>query len=189
MSTIRAFVAIDLTEAVRKELAWIINDLKRNVPAKSVRWVRPENIHLTLKFLGDTKIDSLDHISSGLDRVGEGKPPLNLTLDTLGCFPNPRRPRVVWVGISGDVDTLQSLQKMIDQMLNSLGWDLEKREFHPHLTIGRIKNSKKVVDSRLPWGSPMKPLTFPVDSLALYESILKPSGAVYTVRHVSQLLG
>lgn len=188
MSTIRAFIAIDLPEAVREELASIINDLKQKVPSKSVRWVRPDNIHLTLKFLGDTKIDSLDHITGGLDRVGREKPPINLTLDKLGCFPNPRRPRVVWVGVSGDIDTLQSLQKMIDQMLNPLGWDLDKREFHPHLTIGRIKNSKKVVDSRLPWGSPMKPLTFPADSLTLYESILKSSGAVYTVRHVSQLL-
>jgi 2'-5' RNA ligase len=189
VSTIRAFVAIDLTEAVREELASLINDLKREVPNKSIRWVRPENIHLTLKFLGDTNIDSLDQITGGLDRVGEEKPPFNLTLDKLGCFPNPRRPRVVWVGVSGHIDTLQSTQKLIDQMLNPLGWDLDKREFHPHLTIGRIKNSKKVVDSRLPWGNPMKPLTFPVDSLTLYESILKSSGAVYIVRHVSQLLG
>lgn len=189
MSKIRAFIAIDLTEAVQEELTSIINDLKQKVPNKSVRWVRPENIHLTLKFLGDTKIDSLDQITGGLDRVGKEKPPFNLNLGKLGCFPNPRRPRVIWVGVSGDIDTLQSLQKMIDQMLNPLGWDLDKREFHPHLTIGRIKNSKKVIDSRLPWGSPMKPLTFPAESLTLYESILKSSGAVYNVRHVSQLLG
>lgn len=188
-STIRAFIAIDLPEAIREELASIVQDLNREVPKKSIRWARPENIHLTLKFLGDTKIDSLDQITGGLDRVGGGNPPFHLALDKLGCFPNPRRPRIVWVGVNGDVDTLQSLQETVDQMLTPLGWELEKRKFHPHLTIGRVKNSKQVADSQLPWGNQMKPLPFPVDSLTLYESILKPSGAVYSIRHVSQLGG
>jgi 2'-5' RNA ligase len=189
VSTIRAFIAIDLTEEVREELASIIADLSRKVPDKSVRWVRPENIHLTLKFLGDTKIDSLSQIIAGLDRVGGENPPLSLALDVLGCFPNPRRPRIVWVGVQGDVDALQSLQKTIDQMLHQLGWDLDERAFHPHLTIGRIKNSKQVVESRLQWGSPLKARTFPVDSTILFESVLKSSGAVYTVQHISRLSG
>lgn len=189
MSTIRAFIAIDLPEAVRQELASISYDLSRKVPNKSVRWVRPENIHLTLKFLGETIVESLNHITGGMDRVGEDNPPFDLTLDKLGCFPNPRRSRIVWVSIKGDLDSLQLLQKTIDQMLNPIGWELDKRKFHPHLTLGRVKNSQQVAGSQLPWGSQVQPVTFPVDSLTLYESVLKSSGAVYSIRHISQLCG
>lgn len=189
MSTIRAFIAIELPETVRQELASISSDLDRKAPEKSVRWVRPENIHLTLKFLGETKLDVLDLITSGMDRVCEGSPPFDLTLDKLGCFPNPRRPRIVWVGVDGDLNLLQFLQKSIDQMLNPIGWELDKRTFHPHLTVGRVKNSLQVAGSQLPWGSQVESVTFPVDSLILYESFLKASGAVYSIRHISKLCG
>lgn len=189
MSTIRAFIAIDLPEAVRQVLASISSDLGRKVPDKSIRWIRPDNIHLTLKFLGETKVESLDQITVGMDRVGEDNPSFDLSLDKLGCFPNSRRPRIVWVGVDGDLDLLQLLQKSIDQMLNPIGWDLDKKTFHPHLTVGRVKNSQQVAGSRLPWGSQVEPVTLPVDSLTLYESILKSSGAVYSIRHISKLCG
>jgi 2'-5' RNA ligase len=189
VNTIRAFIAIDLPEVVRQELASISYDLNLKVPNKSIRWVRPENIHLTLKFLGDTKVEILNQISGGLDRVGGDNPQIDLNLNKLGCFPNPRRPRIVWVDVNGDLDSLLLLQKMIDQMLNPIGWELDKRKFHPHLTLGRVKNSLQVEGSGLPWGSQVKPVTFTVDSLKLYESVLKSSGAVYSIRHISQLGG
>ncbi|KPK13301.1 MAG: hypothetical protein AMJ56_02375, partial [Anaerolineae bacterium SG8_19] len=169
------FIAIDLPEVVRQELASISYDLNLKVPNKSIRWVRPENIHLTLKFLGDTTVERLNQISGGLDRVGGDNPQIDLNLNKLGCFPNPRRPRIVWVDVNGDLD--------------SIGWELDKRKFHPHLTLGRVKNSLQVEGSGLPWGSQVKPVTFTVDSLKLYESVLKSSGAVYSIRHISQLGG
>lgn len=187
MSVIRAFIAIDLPEAIRQELASISSDLSRKAPNKSVRWVRPENIHLTLKFLGDTKLESLNQITDGMDELGQDNPPFDLTLDKLGCFPNPRRPRIVWVGLDGDIGLLQVLQKAIEQMLNPLGWEVDERNFHPHLTIGRVNNSQQVAGAQLPWGNQVKPMNFLVNSMTLYESILKSSGAVYTVRHISKL--
>lgn len=181
-STIRAFLAIGLPDDIKQELAAIGRDLELLVPNKAIRWVPPENIHLTLRFLGDTRLEILSEVSEGMVDVCRDFHPFLLSLNKIGCFPNPRRPRIVWVDVEGNLNALQSIQKRIGQVLEPLGWDIERRKFHPHLTVGRVKNSLHVANSRLPWGKETRPVSFTVDAVTLYESVLKSSGAIYSVR-------
>lgn len=185
MKKIRSFIAVPLPESTRQALTAVSQELAAIVPQDVVRWVTPESIHLTLSFLGDTAPSTLEEVASGLDKVAANSPPFTLFLDQLGCFPNQRRPRVVWVGLKGEVEALGQLKEAIDQMLLPLGWEPEARAFHPHLTLGRVKGDSRQV--RLPWGSPVVSEPLPVAQVDLMESQLRPEGPRYTVRHTSRL--
>ncbi|MDX1687113.1 MAG: RNA 2',3'-cyclic phosphodiesterase [Candidatus Promineifilaceae bacterium] len=185
MEKIRTFIAVTLPDDVSEALGAVSQELAPQVPEKSVKWVTPERIHLTLRFLGDTPVDKLDDVASGLDRVAAGRAPFTLHLDQLGCFPNERRPRVIWVGVRGATEEVAALKEAIDEMLDPLGWEPERRSFHPHLTLGRVKRNHRQV--ALPWGSPVVSRPIPVDAVHLIESRLRPEGPVYTVRHTSSL--
>lgn len=186
METIRAFIAVALPEEVRQTLAGIAQELDALLPARAVRWVKPEALHLTLRFLGDTAVDQLPAISQAMDEATAGRAPFGLALDRLGCFPNRRRPRVIWVGLSGDAAALRQLKESLDRGLAPLGWPAEEKAFKPHLTLGRVKSSPQAV-AELPWGSPAVPLPLPVAALHLIQSELRPAGPVYTIRHTSHL--
>lgn len=184
----RTFIAIKLPEAVCDSLERTGGLLKVDLPGKAVRWVEPDNIHLTLKFLGDTPVSKLLAISEELDRiVTEHHTPFVLRLDKLGCFPNPRQPRVIWVGLSGDIDRLRDLYRGIEAGMQPLGWPAERRPFHPHLTLGRVNDSRAVVQSRLPWGTNLNEGEISVNSIHLIESQLKPTGAEYSLLHSSTM--
>lgn len=183
MKEIRAFIAIDLPDKIVDQLATAGRALGANLDSYAVRWVRPEAIHLTLRFLGNVQIDKLDNISRGIDQVASHTSPFSLALDKLGCFPNPRRPRVIWIGLAGDLKELEALQRSVEMMLAPLGWEPEKRDYHPHLTLGRIKDSRKVIEARLPWGDVLAKGPIPVEEMHLIESQLNSGGAVYTRRH------
>jgi 2'-5' RNA ligase len=189
MSTIRAFVAIHLPLSIRSLLNDTQDELREQIPAKIVRWVPTKNIHLTLKFLGETEVDRLSTISKALDLITIDHSPFNLELSQLGCFPNPRNPRIVWVGIHADTEELMTIQQRIANSLRPLGWKPERRNFHPHLTLGRVKDSRQLVAARLPWGQQITTEKFIVDSITLFESHLHSSGAIYIARHNSQLRG
>ncbi len=190
MGTIRCFIAIEITDSVRRSLAELQEDLAAQVPRRAVRWVDPENIHLTLKFLGDTDATAIEGIGKRLEVAAASFEPFAVQLGELGCFPNPRRPRVIWVGVnanpvtdSGDIgqQPLPGLQRRLERGLVELGWPAEKRRFHPHLTLGRVRDSKAVVAARLPWGHKRVRGQQSVEALCLFQSDLRPSGAVYTV--------
>jgi 2'-5' RNA ligase len=124
-----------------------------------------------------------------MDKIGARFVPFQLRLDKLGCFPNLNKPRVIWVGVSGEIEYLLDLNNAVEEMLHSLGWDSEKRRYHPHLTIGRVKDKRQRY-SDLPWGEFITPPTqFTVDTIHLIESRLLPSGAEYTIRHTSKFSG
>lgn len=189
MNYIRAFIAIEVPDEVGKTL----EDAKRILASKllrgGIRWVKVSNIHLTLRFLGNVGQDSLPAIYDGLDDVAGRIAPFSLNLDVLGCFPNPRRPRVVWVGMVGDTEQLSSLHRSIERVLMPLGWEAEGRKYHPHLTLGRVKNSDKVLESSLPWGDVLVEGRIDVTAIHLVESQLLPTGAVYSIRHSGYLTG
>lgn len=185
MEKIRTFIALTLPDGVREALGAVSQELAPQVPDKSVKWVTPERMHLTLRFLGDTPVDALDDVADGLDRVAADSAPFTLHLDQLGCFPNERRPRVIWVGVRGATEEAVALKEAIDRMLVPLGWEPENRSFHPHLTLGRVKSQHRRVE--LPWGSPVVSRPIPVDAVHLIESRLRPDGPLYTVRHTSSL--
>ena len=137
---VRAFIAVGVPTAARRALGSVIQDLKRK-RVTGVRWVEPKGIHATLKFLGEIEPESVDSVMEGLDRACVGSAPFTVRLSGTGAFPSTRGPKVIWVGLSGDMDRMKILQTSIDEEMHSvLGLDIETRRFNPHLTLGRVRN-------------------------------------------------
>ena len=187
MSTIRAFIAVELSDEAKAVLANAVAFLAGQVPAGAVKWVLPNQMHLTLRFLGNTPLEILEDLGAALDGVAARHEPFVFTLDALGCFPNERRPRVIWVGVKGDVARATALRNDLEDALRPLGWEPEGRSFQPHLTLGRVKEQASAIE--LPWGKGVAPAETAADGLVLFESQLSPSGARYLVRYVSKLGG
>jgi RNA 2',3'-cyclic 3'-phosphodiesterase len=187
MEEIRTFVAVEMPPLARAELGLVSEALAGRVPPGSVRWVRPELIHLTLRFLGETAVSQLPAISATLDEVGRQARPLTLHLGSVGCFPNCKRPRVIWVGLEGELPALAALQRRVEEALVPLGWAVEKRPFQPHLTLGRVKDVGKL--SRVKWDVAVQKVEVAVTAVCLIESQLQPAGPIYTVRHRAPLKG
>ena len=185
MPGIRSFVAIELPEETRRVLADLQAELKTQTPPKAVRWTRPASIHLTLQFLGDVAPGKVEAIADALREVCAGRVSFTFHLRGLGVFPNPNRPRVVWVGIEEPSGTLVALQKGVSQALIPLGFEPEKRAYTPHLTVGRAARNAgrrelaEVGDliTRSEVGTLSQML---VEQITLMKSDLQPSGAVYT---------
>jgi 2'-5' RNA ligase len=185
VNLLRTFIAIELPDEVRRYLSQSGPKLTTGIPDKAVRWVAPENMHLTLRFLGDTAETRLPDISAELDAITQQVGPFSLHLDQLGCFPNPNRPRVIWAGLAGDIQPLQAIQARIETAVNGLGWKREKRPFRPHLTLGRFRNQSR--SGPVAFSQELNPLNFVVTAVNLIESRLQPTGPVYTIRHSSLL--
>ncbi|MCP4357274.1 MAG: RNA 2',3'-cyclic phosphodiesterase [Chloroflexi bacterium] len=181
--TIRAFIAITLPPAVKNELAQIRSLLAGQFPDRSVRWVQPDKMHLTLRFLGDTAVNQLLSITQQLDELTAEQPAFRLQLNGLGCFPNRKRPRVIWVGVAGETATLQLVKHDLDKRLLPLGWTQENKPFRAHLTLGRVKDGRAA--ARVNWQATVNPITFPVNALHLIESQLTSQGPIYTTQHTT----
>lgn len=138
MDQIRAFVAIDLPENVRRELGRIQDSLRGKGAAERVRWVKPEGIHLTLKFLGNVPSSTITGIVHAVTEASEGVKPFTISISGLDCFPSSSRPNVIWVGVEGDIAPLTRLQSAVEDRLSVLGYPEEKRSYTPHLTLGRV---------------------------------------------------
>jgi 2'-5' RNA ligase len=193
METIRAFIAIPLPATLLDKLAALQRRLERQVPPRSVRWVRAEGIHLTLKFLGDTPTDRLPDIKQVLATVSRHAPACAFTAEGLGCFPNTHRPRVVWVGIREPTGRLEALQGAIEEVVAPLGFPPEGRNFSPHLTLGRIgrraSRSDAALVGQLVADTDVGTLAeVAADRFCLIRSVLKPSGAEYTTLEEFHLL-
>jgi len=185
MEKIRTFIAIELDESIKESLTKLQERLKGQVPRGSVRWVRPEGVHLTLKFLGDVPADQIGEITKALERSCQGFAPFSLLCGGLGCFPNLKRPRVMWVGIQEETGTLSQLKEAIEENVAPLGYPPEKRKFSPHLTLGRVQRRVSSGDrhrlGELVGASEIGTLSqMQVKSVNLMRSDLRPSGAVYT---------
>ncbi|MDT8306761.1 MAG: RNA 2',3'-cyclic phosphodiesterase [Anaerolineae bacterium] len=185
MDTIRAFIAIKLPADVQEVLRAVSEELAPRLPDRAVTWVRPERMHLTLRFLGDTPVAQLEDLVVALDAVAAKEQPFTLQLGQLGAFPNQRRPRVIWVGLAGEVEAATTLQQALDTALVPLGWQPDSKKFSPHLTLGRVKRKDDRIN--LPWGQAVVPTAFTVSEIHLMESQLRPQGPLYTVRHSSRL--
>lgn len=181
MAPIRAFVAIELPTNIKEELAKIQAALK--VPGVMARWVDPNSIHLTLKFLGGIRQEQLSPIKEALSAAAGYSAPFSISLARPGVFPSLARPRVLWVGVEDRSGALQGLQRHIEEGLKGLGFEPEEREYSPHLTLARINEVRGKGDLQRAVNSivmsAMEPM--PVNHFNLMQSDLKPSGAVYTV--------
>lgn len=188
MATIRAFIAIELSAEARDKLADLQSQLDDIIPPNTVRWIATKNIHLTLHFLGDVAVADLEKITAALEMAASACAPFLLALAGLGCFPNIQRPRIVWVGVSGETETLVKMhQNLGEQLRREIGFMPETRPYSPHLTIGRVK--KGVPQRRLPELGQALTLeqarvgqlaTLEVRDVYLIRSELKPAGPVYT---------
>lgn len=185
MEKLRIFVAIPLPGSLLERLADVQYRLQGKVPHRSVRWVRVSGIHLTLKFLGDTPADKIPTVQEALTVVARNAPTCTVTAEGLGCFPSPRRPRVLWVGVNEPTGGLKVLYEAIEEAMTSLGYKPERHSFTPHLTLGRVRRGTSREERRqiseAVTGTRVGELeTFTVDRFELIRSELKPSGAEYT---------
>jgi 2'-5' RNA ligase len=183
----RAFVAVHLPREVKAYLGQLSSVLMRQVPSHSVRWVEPERMHLTLRFIGDMERTLLPDLARALDEAAARHRPFALHLEGFGCFPDCKRPRVLWAGVNGDLDLAASLKKDLDLALVPFGWEPEKPPYHPHLTLGRVKDAHALASQQWPAG--LEALPIAVESAHLIESELTRDGPIYTVRHSSPLRG
>jgi 2'-5' RNA ligase len=175
----RLFIAIELPEENKKQMA----EAQRRLKGAGVNasWTRPEGVHLTLKFLGEIPEAKVPEIMSALAGAAGGFGGFRLEVAGVGAFPNPRNARVVWIGVSGDIEKLTGLQAAIEDAMARLGMEREERKFTPHLTLGRIK----YIRAKESWLGALEELKdiklpeFDVASVHLMKSELKPSGAVY----------
>ena len=181
---IRSFIAIELPEEVRRGLAKLRSELERT-EHRFAKWVDPEGIHLTLKFLGNIPLKQVAEVTKAIEEAAQGIPPFHLEISGLGAFPNLKQPRVLWVGIGGEIDTLLRLQQNIDFVLASLGFAKEERPFMPHLTLARVRQGASPMERKnfgeLAMSASFK-ASYPIDAKAvsLMRSQLTPDGAIYT---------
>jgi 2'-5' RNA ligase len=178
--SIRTFIAVRLPEIVLAAIDSVQERLAAH--GLNVRWVATGNIHLTLKFLGEVDEDEVEDIAAVLTEAVNGFAPLRLAAAGVGVFPSVKRARVIWVGLSGQLPELASLQRSIEDRLATIGYPPEKRPFSGHLTLGRVKGL--IAASRLTTAMgafrDFASETFEVDRVVLFKSDLRPTGAIYT---------
>lgn len=181
---LRTFIAIELDEALRIGLRQVQDKLKRQISPGSVKWVSPEGIHLTLKFLGDTPAGRLPEIEAALEAACAGFAPFEFSVEGRGCFPDFRRPRVIWVAVRDRRQAFARLQAAIERDIAPLGWLTEARGFSPHLTLGRIARGAErgaPAVGRAVENSVIEQIgQQAVSAVNLIRSDLRPGGAVYT---------
>ena len=185
MGQMRTFIAVEMEEGLRSAIAQVEEELRTQPWAGAVRWVPPENVHITLKFLGNVRLDRMGEVKAAIEGVSREFAPFCLNLAGLGCFPNPRRPTVVWIGVEGEVKAMVSLARAVEESLAPLGFPPERRPFHAHLTIGRVNRRTSSAERRA-LGEYIQSAEIPplgrmqVRAISVMRSDLSPRGARYT---------
>ena len=181
--SVRAFLAIELPEDVKGALAVLVKQLTQ-ARISGLRPIMPEGIHLTIRFLGNVEIAQLDLITKQIACTARYHQPFRLELGEVGVFPNNRNPRVLWIGIEGDIKPLRELHMQTENTLEEIGFAREKRLFSPHLTVARIGDRTSLTEKRraieiLFSAEFHSGKSIPVSSLSLMRSILRAEGARY----------
>lgn len=175
----RTFIAIEIPEDIRTKIASFQNKLKNS--RAFISWVKPDNIHVTLKFLGEIKDDSLPGIELAVERIAGQCTSFPIAVLGQGGFPSLRRPRVLWVGIKEGGSLVQSMAKILEDEMQKIGFARENRDFNPHLTIGRVKSQAHIEQvTRLMESDQFNGGTFTAQEIVIMKSDLKSTGAVYT---------
>lgn len=183
MEQLRAFIAVELAAGARATVEQALESL-RSLALDGVRWVGPSGAHLTLKFLGNVPVDSVESICQAMARCAGGAVPFTLALGGLGAFPNLSGPRVIWLGVSGDLEPISALHRSLEGELTGLGMPKESRTFRAHLTLGRVGEGVGPAQRRhigqAVSAVPVETTTrLEVRAMALIKSTLTPSGARY----------
>ena len=185
---IRAFIAIDLPDEVKEALKRVQEELKKS-PVKA-SWPKVESMHLTVRFIGDIDAGIIEDVTAALEDAACGVGGFELRTDGLGGFPSLDRPRVLWIGIEESPE-LRLLYEKIEKRLEAIGFERDKKGFHPHITICRIQNpaDRRALGRRAGTVKEKTAVAFSVREVILYRSDLKPTGAVHTVLKAVELKG
>lgn len=182
-ANIRTFIAVGVPAAAQQILADAAGRLRAHTPP-AVRWAAPDGMHLTLKFLGNIAPALVEPLLAALSDAAQQTAPFDLRMSGLGAFPHPRRPRVLWAGITGDTDALTALQQSVERASLGLGFTPESRPFAPHITLGRVRQSADsralhLVGEAISAAPPLPPSSWTVDAIQLMQSVPTPGGMRY----------
>jgi len=180
MELIRSFVAIELPNDIKSKIDDYIFELKQIAP--KIKWIKAKNLHITLKFLGEIPQDLLNKVQNELLSISKVVSPFDLYVSDAGFFPNPFKPRVVWLGLQNESNnSIFKLHEWIDKKLEPLGFEREKRRFSPHLTLGRIKLAGNYQElTEYINQNEFHSSNFNISQVVLMKSVLKPAGAEYS---------
>ena len=171
----RAFIAVEIPEHIQQTVGNYINEI--NSQLTDIKWVKPENLHLTIKFLGDITERQSDVLRGCLNNIAKDFSPFDVSLSHLGFFPSQANPKVIWLGADNGIGDLLDVFHDMEDCLDDAGFDREARTFSPHLTIGRVKRHRNVV---VPDSLPeFNEVEFQVNRVALIKSTLTPDGPIY----------
>ena len=181
---LRLFIAIPIPEPVRDEIIRVQQELQPLVPRSVVRWTKPDQFHLTLRFLGDVPADGVEDLKQLVNAVCRNARPVSLRAEGVGFFPNPHSPRVIWVGINDGEGCLMDLQKQIETAVGPFSAEPGERNFTGHVTLGRLKNPRPA-DTRdlAARAQSLEKRLFgewPAHEIEIIRSELSPAGARYT---------
>lgn len=184
----RLFLAVFPPRATQALAAGAIDALRR--PGDGVSWVKPANLHYTLRFIGDVGADGARRVAEAAREAAGGLAPFDVVLGGPGAFPSPRGARVLWIGLSAGADPFRALAKRLEAALEKRGWERERQAFHPHLTIGRVRQPGRDWTEALasaPGLAGDPAACFRVGGIACVESTLSPQGSVYRVVEMAPL--
>jgi RNA 2',3'-cyclic 3'-phosphodiesterase len=185
---IRTFVCIDIPESIKVRIEKLQHDL-RHIDAQ-ISWVKPTNIHLTLKFLGDVPKANIPMVNTAVTHATGCCSPFQVTVGSAGCFPSSRNPSILWIGISRVSEDLLKLRDAIEEQLAQQDFKRETKKFTPHLTIARIRNPRnagQVADAFMTCGFADE--SFQAGEIIVMASHLSPQGSIYTPQAVIPLKG
>ena len=184
MPVIRAFIAIELPQQIQQRLDQVISQLKSRLEGSTIRWVPAENIHLTLKFLGEVSTANAEIFGKLLRAEAASCSHFEISVGGLGAFPNAHNPRVIWVGVEAPSDLIV-LQRLIEAATERLGYMKEDKPFSPHLTLGRVSRNATPRDARL-IGEALESTKVGflgaahINAVHLFKSDLRTTGSIYT---------
>ncbi|MEJ5186144.1 MAG: RNA 2',3'-cyclic phosphodiesterase [Candidatus Geothermincolales bacterium] len=187
---LRLFVAVDLPPELKEKIGKALPNFRER--CTDVRWVKAENLHLTLKFLGHVESGKVEFINRALQGVCAHATPFRLRLCGGGAFPDEGKGRVIWVGIEGDVEKAAELAERIETKLEELGFDREERSFRPHITLGRMKRPRPCRDLVEEWRAILEDMGetgFTASEVTLFQSVLSREGPRYFPVEVFALKG
>jgi len=177
---LRTFLAVPVPRDVSSKKNMLYSTLE-NVDG-DINWVKNAQLHLTMKFLGHTPESTINDVIDHVEKITLNMNPFDLKIEETGCFPVPTRPRILWLGLKGNLDLLKSMVESIENVLEPLGFPKDSRDILPHITLARIKYPQKHTPNVDPFlKSSYDPIDFPVDRMQFFSSELLPFGAVHTI--------
>lgn len=184
MNTVRAFIAIELPDNIQQYLTSLQSKIAHS-NEHTIKWVESHNIHLTLKFLGDITETTIPALSRAIRNSVQNISAFTLVTDIPGSFPNNKNPRIIWIGLSGDIDTLVHLQKSIELNIQPLGFFADSKGFSPHLTLGRLRDNisfqqRQNIGKTLSSLKLEEKLPFTVNNIFLVKSTLTSHSPIYS---------